>query len=75
MTLTEHLKLIGTQGAWRYSPDCSITVNVRDVRSAYGRTDLLVEPVEGFGSTWVKRENVEVGLDHLTLEQAIELAK
>lgn len=38
-----------------------IRVIVKDAREAYGRVDLLVEPLYGSGTMWVSRRTV--GLD------------
>lgn len=40
--------------------DLTVRVIVRDVRLAFGRIDLLVEPLAGTGSKWVNQANIEL---------------
>jgi len=37
----------------------TIHVKIKDARSAYGRIDLLVTPVAGSGTKWVRADNVD----------------
>lgn len=53
MTITELSALIDTYREWNVA-GCSVSVQVKDVRSAYGRTDVYVEPVSGRGGAWVR---------------------
>lgn len=36
----------------------AVRVAVKDARSAFGRTDLLIYPLAGSGETWVKHDSV-----------------
>jgi len=38
----------------------SVNVRIIDGREAYGRTDVLIEPVSGSGWAWVSAERVKV---------------
>jgi hypothetical protein len=44
----------------------TIRVIVRDAREAYGRVDLLVEPMYGTGTMWVSRHTVSLDAAELT---------
>ena len=46
-----------TSGTWNQS---TFHVEVREVRTAYGRVDYLVVPEAGEGSTWVSAERVHL---------------
>lgn len=37
-----------------------IKVKIKDARTVFGRTDYLVEPIEGEGEKWVSSERVSV---------------
>jgi hypothetical protein len=37
-----------------------IAVFIDDVRSSYGRTDVLVTPTQGSGSAWVAKDRLEI---------------
>jgi len=41
----------------------AIRVSIKDVRSAFGRYDFLVEPVSGAGEAWVSAQKVQFDVD------------
>ena len=50
-----------TVPAGRYAKDeLTIPVRILDTREAYGRTNVLVEPVGGQGRAWVSGDRVKV---------------
>ena len=49
-TLTD---LLGTIRAWTVTADVTVNVEVLDARQVFGRTDVLIRPVAGRGTTWV----------------------
>jgi len=57
MTARETLELIGRTGIL-HQGELGVGAEVRDAREAYGRTDYLVVPIAGTGSTWVSAERV-----------------
>ncbi len=50
--------LIGRRASWNVDELCSVSVVVSDVRSAYGRVDVFVDPVEGDGGIWVRLTSI-----------------
>lgn len=40
-----------------------VRVEVEDERTNFGRTDVLIRPVEGDGEAWVRADKVEVDGD------------
>ena len=59
MTSSTMAKLIGRNGLLREG-ELGIRVEIRDVREVWGRTDYLVVPEAGTGSTWVSAERVHL---------------
>lgn len=61
MTLKEKVKMLGKIGYWTVPGRGSLTLKVEilDAREVYGRTDLRIHPVDGFGSRWVEESAVE----------------
>lgn len=60
MTIAQLSKAIGTQGVWAIG-GVNVTVNVLDVRQAYGRIDYQIEPVSGTGCVWVSDSSLKLG--------------
>jgi hypothetical protein len=58
MTLGEYQRFIGVQATIEAMPGCDVAIKVLDVRSSFGRIDVLVTPVSGSGSTWVSINRV-----------------
>ena len=52
MNIKELMKFIGAEVPWEI-PGLTVTVIVKDVRSAYGRLEALIEPLRGKGEKWV----------------------
>jgi hypothetical protein len=64
MTALEQQRLIGMQGLLRLQEGSGVIrvrVTIKDAREAFGRLDVLVEPVDGEGTTWVSAERVRMG--------------
>jgi hypothetical protein len=62
MDTKEAAKLIGKHGRYRHRElsDVRFPVIVMDVRDVYGHTNVLVRPVGGTGTHWVRLSNVEL---------------
>ena len=64
MTASELAKLVGMTATMRLHVGgiawTMAEVKILDARDAYGRTDLLVEPVSGTGTAWVSADRVKV---------------
>lgn len=65
MTTAALAKLMNRRGQARLSASGSghgvlVDVWIRDAKTAFGRTDVLVEPVAGLGRLWMSLENVEL---------------
>lgn len=59
MTVREQAQLIGRTGFIRYgSTSMTIEVTVTDVKEAYGKTRVRVEPIVGTGHAWVELTTV-----------------
>jgi hypothetical protein len=54
----EHARAIGRQATFRTREGLTIRVKILDVRSAYGRTEYLITPVNGTGEGWVQARRV-----------------
>lgn len=61
MTAREMLPAIGASVAVRFE-DLTVNCTVRNVKSSYGRTRLLVAPTAGSGEQWIELPRVAVGL-------------
>lgn len=60
MTATNN-KLIGQSGQLAVERgQLKVTVTIKDVRQAYGRTDVLVQPSDGAGEGWFNVERVKI---------------
>lgn len=57
MTTADMAKLLGRKGELK-TEGLSIPVEIEDARESFGRTDVLVRPVGGRGTTWVSLERV-----------------
>lgn len=54
-------KLVGQRGQISTERDqLQITVEIKDARSCYGRTEVLVSPEGGSGQAWVSPERVQL---------------
>lgn len=60
MNARELAALLGSSGLLRSADGLRVSVRVLDARPAFGRLDLLVEPVEGSGSAWVSADRVNL---------------
>jgi hypothetical protein len=61
-TVTDMRPYVGRTGAIRHGtvPNAAwFAVSVLDVRERWGETDVLVTPVTGHGSFWVRAEGVD----------------
>lgn len=58
MTTTQAQELIGKTATISYG-SISFLVVVLDTKQAWGETLYLIEPVSGYGKTWVK--NIKIG--------------
>jgi len=61
MTYQELANIVGKRGSIELLPGVTFAVTILDGRMAYGRQDILVEPVEGEGAAWVSAERVKIG--------------
>lgn len=66
MSAAELAKYIGRSGTALLRSSSSsdalvVEVRVIDAKSAFGRIDLLVEPVAGSGKAWMAADNVTLG--------------
>ena len=52
--------VIGKRGALHAESGLVFGVRIRDARVAYGRRDLLVEPLRGAGAAWVSADRVRM---------------
>ncbi len=52
--------LIGQEAIYSPPGDLFFKVRIRDIRNAYGRFELQVEPVAGGGLKWVTAKTVKV---------------
>jgi hypothetical protein len=59
-TLTDLSNLIGRACEWNVAEGCSVSATIRDARTAYGRTDVFLEPTSGKGGAWVRLASVEL---------------
>jgi hypothetical protein len=57
--ITELAGYVGKTCSWRAALNVTVQVRVVDVRRAFGRLDLLVEPIAGSGQLWIDQEKVE----------------
>jgi|KBSSwiS6_1023812.scaffolds.fasta_scaffold01291_5 hypothetical protein len=57
MNATEMVEVIGRTGDL-FIEDLVVTVQILDVRKAFGRTDFLVTPVDGQKQQWVSETRV-----------------
>ena len=59
-TASQMAELIGRTAAYVVPTAFEITVNVRitDVRTVYGREQVLITPLDGSGEAWVLRSSV-----------------
>jgi hypothetical protein len=53
LTTRELATVIGTVTTWKVSADITVDVEILDSRQVFGRTDVLIRPVAGTGTTWV----------------------
>jgi hypothetical protein len=53
MTHNQLAAFVGRRGYLRVSPALAVIVRVTDARTAYGSTQLEIEPVQGQGRAWV----------------------
>jgi hypothetical protein len=64
MSAREMVKLIGREGLARIPMRSGVVlyvpVKIADVRSSYGRDDVMIVPVGGKGSAWVVASSVDV---------------
>jgi hypothetical protein len=37
-----------------------VAIVIRDIRFSYGRTDVLIEPIEGAGQAWVSLDRIQL---------------
>lgn len=59
MTINEALAHLGQMAVWHHA-GMTIEVEIRDVRTSYGRIDFLVSPLTGAGQAWVARKSLTV---------------
>jgi len=59
MTVKGLVGLVGKTGLLGYG-ELSFEVTILDARDVFGRTDCLVEPVNGTGRSWVQLDRVKV---------------
>ena len=59
MTVAQMATLVGQEGLLRVER-LQVQVRVVDVRTVYGRLQLLVEPVAGSGQQWVDADRVRM---------------
>lgn len=52
--------MIGQQGEYRPGTGLTIPVLVMDARRAFGRVDLRITPVGGYGVLWVAGDRVKL---------------
>ena len=60
MNAREALKVIGQTGTLDTN-ELSVSITVLDIKSSYGQTRYLVQPVAGSGEVWVNDYRVKVG--------------
>ena len=58
-TAQQQMVMVGQHGMLRME-SIAVMVHVIDSRYVFGRTDLLVTPVNGKGSQWVERGRVSM---------------
>jgi hypothetical protein len=58
MRIAELATMIGEHGELHTNEGLYVSVVVKDVRFTFGRTDVLVTPVDGRGDAWVSLERV-----------------
>jgi len=54
MTIREQAELLGKRRLYRIKPGVWVGVRIQDFRTAFGRIDALVAPIDGEGETWVE---------------------
>ena len=59
MTLIDKMELIGSAGTIPVTAKMRCAVIIRNVREVFGRTDYLVEPLQGEGQDWISSERFE----------------
>ena len=58
MTAREQASLLDSTATWQPVQGIKVEVRISDVRQAFGRTDCLVVPLSGTGSTWVDLDSL-----------------
>lgn len=61
MTAAEMAKLIGKLGSLRLE-NLTIQVEVIDVRTRWGYTDVAIKPVHGIGQMWITYDRLQLPL-------------
>jgi len=59
MTATEMAKLIKRTGSY-WVLDMKIAIRVVDARMRFGDLDVRIAPIAGEGSTWVRRDSIQL---------------
>jgi hypothetical protein len=59
MTNTDFSKIVGRNARIKVG-NMLVNVRVVDARSAYGRDDVLITPVNGEGRQWVRLTSIEL---------------
>jgi hypothetical protein len=59
MSVKEHMSVIGREGLLAIQ-SLKVKVLILDVRSAFGRIDYQVRPVQGSGEQWIESGRVQV---------------
>ena len=54
------MELIGQEGLYAVSEDFSVRVVILDIRPAYGKIQLKVQPKLGIGSKWTDQSKVRL---------------
>ena len=54
------MELIGQEGLYAVSEDFAVRVVILDIRPAYGKIQLRVQPKLGTGSKWVDQSKVRL---------------
>ena len=67
MTTQDAIRLIGQTGTYRTTEGLTVEVEIRDVRTSYGKEQVQVTPMAGFGSAWIMLDRIKLAV-HVTLE-------
>ena len=59
MTAKDMIALIGTEGAYNVSREMYVMVRIEDARVSYGEVQVLITPLQGYGTCWINVNNVK----------------